>query len=378
VETKADVVIVGGGIAGLSALARLAERGVRAVLVEREPWLAGHASGRNAAIWRPLEHDETTATLGAASDAWLQLNLGAAPIERVGLMLAAGREDELAPLAACARRDSVACELLRGPAVQERAPVLAGGDVGAALFVPSGGVLDTHAVLTGLASYARARGGELATASTVRALELEGGRIGRVVLDGERSIRCGAVVLAAGAWNTELAAPLGSRVVLEPIRRHLVQLDTKALPRGEPVIWRVGSPAEEVYFRAESGGVLASPCDAVLAPPGMPATDPAVAELLARKLARTAPVLESSRVRRAWACLRTFAADRELVVGEDPAVPGLHWLGGLGGRGMAVAVAAAGELASGMVGAPGALAPALSPARLSEWQEATARIPPNT
>lgn len=362
-ETQADVVIVGGGIAGLSALARLAERGVRAVLVEREPWLAGHASGRNAAIWRPLEDDESTATLAAQSDAWLQLNLGATPIERVGLLLAARDEAQLERLAACARRDAVPFELQRGATVHERAPVLAGGEVGAALWLPGAGVLDTHAVLTGLASYARARGGELATTTAVRGIEVSGGRVVRALLDGERSIRCGAAVLAAGAWNAELAAPLGSRVQLEPIRRHLVQLDTKALPRGEPVVWRVGKASDEVYFRAESGGVLASPCDAVLAPPGMPATDPQAAELLAKKLARTAPLLESSRVRRAWACLRTFAPDRELVVGEDPAVAGLHWLGGFGGRGLAVAVAAAGELASGMIGKPSALAQRLSPAR---------------
>jgi D-arginine dehydrogenase len=362
-ETEADVVIVGGGIAGLSALARLAERGQRAVLVEREPWLAGHASGRNAAIWRPLEDDESTATLARDSDAWLQLNLGVTPIERVGLLLAATSEDELAPLAERARREALPHELLRGTALLERGPVLAGGEVGAALRVPSGGVLDTHAVLTGLASYARARGGQLATANAASAIETVNGRVGRVVLDAQRSIRCGAVVLAAGAWSAELAAPLGSRVVLEPIRRHLVQLETKALPRGQPVVWRVGRPSDEVYFRAESGGVLASPCDAVLAPPGVPQADPQAAELLARKLARTAPLLESSRVRRAWACLRTFAPDRELVVGEDPAVSGLHWLGGLGGRGMAVAIAAAGELVSGMVGTPSALAQRLSPAR---------------
>jgi D-arginine dehydrogenase len=363
VETQADVVIVGGGIAGLAVLARLAERGVRGVLVEREPWLAGHASGRNAAIWRPLEDDETTASFAAQSDAWMQLELGASPIERVGLVLAAGRQEQLAGLIEAARRAGVAVELLSGAALLERVPVLAGGEVGAGVFVPSGGVLDTHAVLTGLASYARARGGELATTSAVRAIETSGGRVARVLLEGDRSVRCGAVVLAAGAWNSQLATPLGSRVRLEPIRRHLVQLDTRVLPRGQAVVWRVGEPSEEVYFRAESGGVLASPCDAVLAPPGMPATDPQAAELLARKLARTAPALESSRVRRAWACLRTFAPDGELVLGEDPSAAGLFWLGGLGGRGLAVAIAAAGELASSMVGTSSALARRLSPAR---------------
>lgn len=362
-ETQADVVIIGGGIAGLAVLARLAERGVRALLLEREPWLAGHASGRNAAIWRPLEDDDSTATLAAQSDAWVQLNLGAAPIERVGLLLAAADEAPLSRLVERAQRDGVPAERLRGADVHKRAAVLAGGDIAEGLFVPSGGVLDTHAVLTGLASFARARGGELATSSAVRAILTSAGRVSGVQLEGERRVQCGTVVLAAGAWNAELAMPLGSRVVLEPIRRHLIQLDTRALPRGEPVVWRVGAASDQVYFRPESGGVLASPCDAELAAPGMPAPDPRAAELLARKLARTAPILETSRVRRAWACLRTFAPDRELIVGEDPAVAGLHWLGGLGGRGLAVAIAAAGELVSSMVGTPSALGHTLSPAR---------------
>jgi D-arginine dehydrogenase len=62
--------------------------------------------------------------------------------------------------------------------------------------------------------------------------------------------------------------------------------------------------------------------------------------------------------------LRTFAPDRELVLGEDSSAAGLFWLGGLGGRRLAVAIAADGELASSMVGTPSALAQRLSPARL--------------
>jgi glycine/D-amino acid oxidase-like deaminating enzyme len=85
---------------------------------------------------------------------------------------------------------------------------------------------------------------------------------------------------------------------------------------------------------------------------------------LARKLARTAPALASSRVLRSWACLRTFAPDRELVVGADLRVPGLYWFAGLGGRGMAVAPAAGEVLAAAMRGDSHPLARALAPARL--------------
>ncbi len=56
--TRADVIVVGGGIAGLSVACHLARLGIRRVLlIEREPLLASHSTGRNAAIFRPL--DET-------------------------------------------------------------------------------------------------------------------------------------------------------------------------------------------------------------------------------------------------------------------------------------------------------------------------------
>ncbi|HEU5074324.1 MAG TPA: FAD-dependent oxidoreductase, partial [Polyangiaceae bacterium] len=52
------IVIVGGGIAGLAAAWQLAQKNLgRVSLLEREPFLCTHASGRNAAIFRPLEAD---------------------------------------------------------------------------------------------------------------------------------------------------------------------------------------------------------------------------------------------------------------------------------------------------------------------------------
>jgi D-arginine dehydrogenase len=386
VERAPDLLIVGGGIAGLAALARCAERGVRGLLLEREPWLAGHASGRNAAIFRPLEDDASTAPLAARSLAWLDAALGVAPLEQVGLVLAAEDEAALEPLVQRARREQLEHALLVGDALGRVAPALRGGSAHAGLQLAQAGVLDNHAMLTALERYARAGGGALRTGTSVTRILARDGHVTGVELEGGETIACGAVVLAAGAWSGALGGSLGSRVALQPIRRHLVQLETEAIDRAHPVVWRVDG-AHAVYFRAESGGVLASPCDAVpveaashavsaiaravsAAPNAVPnaATPNAwteAGELLGRKLASTAPRLVSARVKRAWACLRTFAPDGELVVGADPAAAGLFWLAGLGGRGMAVAVAA-GELLADSITASASssdLAGLLSPAR---------------
>jgi D-arginine dehydrogenase len=367
--TTFDAVVVGGGIAGLSCALSLC-RDRKVLLLEREPLLAAHASGRNAAIFRPLELDASTAVLAARSVAlWSELGLD--PLRRVGLLLAAADASGLRALSAHAREHAVAHELLTGAALHARAPALVGGDAGAALLLPEGGVLDIHALTSGLATRARALGAELRLSAGVARVRAPRERVQGVELDGGERIDAPCVVLASGAWSAQLGALAGAPLPLQPLRRHLVQLyGGDGVSADQPVVWRVDD--QELYFRPESGGVLCSPCDASASEPQALASDPAALELLAAKLARTAPRLANAKVRRAWACLRTFAPDHELVVGEDPRVRGLCWLGGLGGRGMGVALGAGELLALALRGQPShargdalaGLVGALSPARL--------------
>ena len=52
--TSTDIVVIGGGIGGVSAAARLAAAGASVVLVEAEPTLAYHTTGRSAAQYLEL------------------------------------------------------------------------------------------------------------------------------------------------------------------------------------------------------------------------------------------------------------------------------------------------------------------------------------
>ena len=77
-----------------------------------------------------------------------------------------------------------------------------------------------------------------------------------------------------------------------------------------------------------------------------------------------APDLGVRQVRSYWACLRTFAPDRDLVVGPDPRIEGLSWFGGLGGRGMSVAIAAGAWLTEDSIPDSNGLRDRCLPARL--------------
>jgi D-arginine dehydrogenase len=344
VTRVADVLVVGGGIAGLSAAAALAGN-MRVVLLEREALLATHASGRNAAIFRPLEMDASTVRLAQRSLA-MYSELSETPLlRRTGLLLGAAMRKPAQALLAHAQTQGLAADWLEGEALRARAPSLAGGSIECGVFLSEGGVLDVHALTTALARAARARGAEVRSAEGVATISVERGRAVGAVLSGGERVAANAVVLAAGAWAAALGAACGAPLPLTSLRRHLIQLDVAApLEVDAPVVWRIDD--DELYYRAESGGVLASACDQVAWQAGTPPADPAVLETLAHKLARSAPGLAGARVRRFWACLRTFAPDRELVVGADPRIAGLYWFTGLGGRGLGVAPAAAELLAT--------------------------------
>lgn len=358
-----DVVVIGGGVAGLSVAATLAGR-ARVLLLEREALLASHASGHNAAIYRPLEDDTTSSWLAQRSLELLTHWLPAPVLARTALLLVSADPERTRALAARAAQQAVSQTWLDHDAMREAEPCLHGGEARSGLWLPDGGVLDIHALTSGLAQRARQRGAELRTSAGVQHIEVAHGAVSTVVLRDGTRVSAGQVVLCAGAWAAELGKLCGSRQLLTAVRRHLVQLRPDvAIAAGGPVVWRL---EDEVYYRPESGGVLASPCDQTPWPAEVAPADPGALLSLAQKLGRLAPPLASSAVQRSWACLRTFTPDRELLAGADPDVAGLHWLAGLGGRGMSVAVATAELVAAGILAQePHPLLSALSPARFS-------------
>jgi len=364
--TRADVIVVGGGIAGLAVAYHLTSRGVRrVVLLEREPLLASHSSGRNAAIFRPLDSSPDIVTLAKRSHALLDALFESEPdhwLRSTGLLLAAPEATLLTDLAALARDFEVPHEAMGPEEIVALVPLLAGGQALRGLYLPGAGVMDIHAITTRLARVAKAAGAQLLTGMGVRSVRAQRGQVNGVELANGDVVFGDLVVIAGGAWAAQLGASCGAGLPLTPLRRHLVQLESpEKVSDMTPAVWRLG---DEVYFRAESGGILASPCDEKPWPAESPSPDQRTIERLAKKLTHLAPALAASAVRHAWACLRTVAPDRALVAGEDPRVRGLFWLAGLGGHGMTIGVAAGEVVAALISGLDHPMAFALTPSRL--------------
>jgi D-arginine dehydrogenase len=331
-------------------------------LFEREALAATHSSARNAAIY-----------VGVSGGAWGDLSrrsrklldemLGRRQwLRGNGFMYVAPDESMLHEEEILARAATAPHVVLGRRDIEARVPVLAGGFGEAGLLLPEAGVLDIHLITSHLAERAQAAGARLVLSQEIARVLVGSGNVQGVELAGGEIVPADRVVLAPGAWAAALGGSCGAPLPLQPFRRHLAQLDpAEPVDEHGPTVWALGV---EVYFRPESGGVLASPCDEVPWPPSLPPTDTSALEKLADRLAQLAPSLGLASLRRAWACLRTFAPDRLPVIGPDPRVEGLYWLVGFGGSGMSVGVGSGELLATLVAGRDHGLAATVGAARL--------------
>ena len=355
-----DFLIIGGGIAGVSAAAALSALG-RVLLVEAEDHLAHHASGRSAAMYEPRYGKPAVVELSLASGDLFRSLPGLLSDRGLMILGGPGEEDALAA-------DAAAMHLEPIPVAAARAmiPILNPAAITAAAFSPEAWDLDTDMLLQHFAKTARGNGAQVVTGARVAALTRDGDGWRAGWTGGSTSARI--VVNAAGAWADTVAAMAGvARLGLIPHRRSMARLPA---PGGHdvskwPMIFGAG---ETWYAKPDAGALIVSSADEdPMEPHDAWADDMVLAEGLARYEAMvTEPV---TRLLSNWAGLRTFAPDRVPVIGMAPAAPGFFWLAGQGGYGFQSAAAAA-RLAADLIGGrapalPAPLVAALSPARFA-------------
>lgn len=356
------VLVIGGGIAGLSAARSLAQRGNRVTVIEREPLLFSHSSGRNAAIYRPLETSAAVTELAQRALSLLP-TLGAGPplLRSCGLTLVAKTAASLIDLVERAKEYDVAHLLHDQKALRQEHPELQGGRDTCGIHLPIGGVLDIHAIAERLRRLALDAGAVLRVSTPVREILQRGGHVDGIALEDGTTVAASDVLVAAGAWSEALLRTCDVHLPLQPYRRHLALLAAPPecpLPSG--VAWDIENGA---YLRAEGGGLLACPGDHTPSAPCLPTVDGEKLVELARRLPEIAPIYRNSEVKTAWACLRTMSPDDVLVAGPVANRAGLWVFSALAGHGMTVGLAAGELLAAAMVGLPSRLIQKLAPSR---------------
>lgn len=346
-----SVVVVGGGIAGASAAAALAQHPVRpaVTLIEAEPQLAHHTTGRSAA---QLLHNYGAAperALTAASLDGFDGFLSPRPV----LTVATEPDTELfvAELKASQSTNSAVAEISVEEALTWFPRLRAPGTV-RAMVDPSTADIDVAGLHASMVSAARSAGAIISTGEAlVSALPTATG--GWDVTTTANQFGADIIVNCAGAWGDEVAircsvVPIG----LAPLRRTAFMV---ASPDGtDSADWPLlVDVAHRWYCKPDGPQFLCSPADETPSEPCDARPDEIdVAQAIDRINAQTTLGIRS--VRSAWAGLRTFSPDRSMVIGHDPDLAGFVWCVGQGGTGIQTAPAA-GRLTADLAlqGSPG-------------------------
>ena len=340
-----DFLVIGGGIAGVSAAARLSAMG-SVTLLEAEDTLAYHASGRSAALFERSYGAPAVIALNEASEAE---HRAAGVLSPRGLMLVSR---EARDPAFDADRKAMRLVDLGPDEARALCPILS-PDVIRAAHDADAWDIDTDALIQHYARTLRGAGGRIVTRAAVRAIARTGD--GWEVTAGETH-EARHLVNAAGAWADRIAALAGiAPVGLQPYRRSMARI---ALPDGlDPATWpMLFGPGEAWYAKPDAGALIVSPAEEDPAEPHDAwADDMVLAEGLARYEAHVTRPVE--RMLANWAGLRTFAPDRQLVLGPDPSDPAFLWCAGQGGYGFQTAPAASRLLADLVAGRRPSLAP---------------------
>ena len=338
---KADIIVVGAGMAGASLAAEVAAS-ASVLILEAESQPGYHSTGRSAAFLSETYGGPRIQPLTTASRPFLE----APPTDfssesflspRGALHLAdSGGEAALDEMARSFGRTVQLEPWYRWELVRALPGLRDGWNMG--LWEPSCADIDVARLHSAYLARARTRGARLVTDAPVVEASRVGGRWQVTTPAGAFEARL--LVNAAGAWADRVAVCAGQRPIgIQPYRRTIAQLRIDPPARRDLPL--VIDARERFYFKPEAGGRLwLSPHDET----ACEACDCAADDYdVAKAIDRLERVVDwrVERVEHRWAGLRSFAVDRLPVYGFASGGDGFFWFAGQGGFGIQTAPAAA-------------------------------------
>ncbi|WP_225906400.1 NAD(P)/FAD-dependent oxidoreductase [Ensifer canadensis] len=333
-SSSPKVIVIGGGIAGLSVAAAVQEW-ASVVLIEREAHLGYHASGRSAALFAETYGNTVVRALSIASRPAI-VDGGFA--EHVRGALHFGGCDDDAMVDELAQKYQALVPSVRRLSADEVSvliPVIRADTTCGGVYEPGALDIDTGKMVHAAAAALKALGGTVISGEEVLQISRISGRFQVVTSAG--SYEGDMVVNAAGAWVDVIAERAGlPGLGFSPKRRTAFMFDP---PAGlDARTWPLAVDLHErFYFKPDAGKLIGSLADETDSPP-CDAYPEDIDVAIAVDRIEQATELRIGRPQRPWAGLRTFSPDRTPVVGFDPRLPGFFWLGGQGGYGFQVSL----------------------------------------
>lgn len=336
--TADDVVVVGGGIIGLTIGWRAAAAGLSVTVCDPSPgrgasWVA---AGMLAPVTEATVAEAPLARLGLTSlRRWpayastLAEDAGLDPdglgLRCDGTLQVAFDDDDqraLQELADVHRTMGLASEQWATGRCRQVEPLLS-PRLRAGLFVAGDWQVDPRLVVGALRTALGHRGGQLVTAPVRRLIAADGGAVAGVELGDGTVVRAGAVVLAAGTGSTAVAGvPPEGRPPVRPVKGELLRLRAAAGQPALSVTVRGVVRGQAVYLVPRRHGELVVGATMQEAGYDTSVRAGAVADLLQAAIDVVPAVAELALVEHI-AGLRPATPDNAPALGPTP-VPGLH------------------------------------------------------
>ena len=333
---KAAVVVVGGGVIGLSTAYHLAAAGVRdVVLVERAAFGSGStckaAGGVRAQFSDRVNIELGMRSLRAFERFREQLNQEI-DLHQVGYLFLLDSPEHVKTFeqnVALQNELGVPSRMISVSEARQLSPLIATEGLLAAAFSPTDGHCTPESVVLGYASAARRHGARLVAGCAARGIDTEDGRIVAVDTEGGR-IETDTVVCATGAWSREIGGWVGVDLPVTPLRRQILVTDPVPGPPDTPFTIDFGT---SFYFHREGKGLLLSLSDPHETPGFRMARSDDWLLGLGEVMERRTPGLTNVGIAGGWAGLYEMTPDHNALVGEAGSVSRFLYATGFSGHG---------------------------------------------
>lgn len=334
---SASVVVIGGGVMGLSAAYHLARAGVSDVVVIERHTLGSGSTCKAAGGVRAQFSDPVNIELG-------QRSLRA--YERFGEEL--GQEIDLQksgylfllddPGHVTAFEANVALQnsmgvpsrMISAAEAKRLSPMVELDGILAAAWSPEDGHCTPESVVLGYAGGARRAGARIVTHCAVTGIEVVDGQVRGVLTDAGR-IATDTVVCAAGAWSRVVGELAGVDLPVVPLRRQI--LTTEPMPGLDPATPFTIDFATSLYFHLEGPGLLLGMSDPDETPGFELGRTDAWLPRLGEAIERRVPALAEVGIASGWAGLYEMTPDHNALVGEAEGVSRFLYATGFSGHG---------------------------------------------
>ncbi len=333
----ASVVVIGGGVMGVSTAYHLAAAGVRDVVLLDSGALGSGSTSKAAGGVRAQFSDRTNVELGRRSlevfARFGELFGQEIDFHQVGYLFGLDTAEQVAQFEANVAMQNdlgVPSRMLTVDEATRMSPLMAPDGLVGAAFSPDDGHCTPEAVVLGYATAARRLGARLIPHCAATGIDITNSRVAAVhTAAGPIATDC--VVCAAGAWSAEVGAWAGVDLPVTPLRRQV--LITDAIPDLDPAMPFTIDFGTSFYFHPEGAGLLLGMSDPDETPGFQLSRSDSWLTRLGEAMARRAPALTEAGIASGWAGLYEDTPDHNALIGAAAEIDGFLYATGFSGHG---------------------------------------------